>query len=155
MCLGERKALSRLLVILLLYWAFAFAVVVVVLAINAFQAFLTCPVGLFFAVLSYICALMLSILNNKVPVAVLTRSLDQIIPFITGFTLLQILRREWFVTGALLYWIILPLQIFQFIINWFTASVIGNPVLTGIIVWFLVDLLTFVGFVDVFLLVLA
>lgn len=98
---------------------------------------------------------MLSILHNKVSVTILTGSLDQIILLVTCLTLLQILRREGFVTGALLYWIVLTLKIFQLIINRFTAAVICNPILTGIIIWLLVDLLAFVGFVDVFLLVLA
>lgn len=98
---------------------------------------------------------MLSILHNKVSVAILTGSLDQIILLVTSLTLFQILRREGFVTGALFYRIVLTLKIFQLIINRFTAAVICNPILTCIIIWLLVDLLAFVGFVDVFLLVLT
>lgn len=98
---------------------------------------------------------MVSILHNKVFVTIFTGSLDQIILLVTSLTLFQILRREGFVTGALFYWIVLTLKIFQLIINRFTTAVICNPILTCIIIWFFVDLLALVGFVDIFLLVLT
>ena len=128
-------------------------IIIIVSWSQTFNTLLSIPEIIFWTIFRYISALVISFLNYKEFIALITCPCNKIVFFLASYTWFQIFSRERLIGWALLNWEALRLKFSKLVVNWFTIAILCDPIFAWIIVRFFVKLLAFMSTREIFLLI--